>query len=76
MHNLTQSFSCLTGAHGLCDNTLQSQLLLLQVIRGRVLNLELSHGIAESGLDLLLGPTLDLERHCWVGNNLLNSRDV
>ncbi|KAJ8610278.1 hypothetical protein MRB53_038681 [Persea americana] len=38
--------------HGLSHNTLQRQLLLLQVLRARVLNLELSHGIAQRRLDL------------------------
>jgi hypothetical protein len=33
----------------------------------------LSHGIAESGLNLVLGTTLDLDGHRWVRDNLLDS---
>jgi hypothetical protein len=66
----------LAGGHGLGDHSLQCKLLLLQVIGGGILDLELSHGIAESRLDLVLGSTLELEGHGGVGDDLLDSRDV
>lgn len=66
----------LAGRHGLGYESLESQLLLLEVVGGRVLNLELSHGVAHGSLDLLLGTTLDLVAQGWVGNDLLNAGDV
>ena len=66
----------LSGRHGLGDNSLEGQFLLLQVLTAGVLDLELSHGIRESALDLLLLATLELHGHGWVGNNLLNTADV
>jgi hypothetical protein len=66
----------LAGGHGLGDHSLQGKLLLLQVIRGGIFDLELSHGVAESRLDLVLSSALELERHGGVRDDLLNSRDV
>lgn len=66
----------LARGHGLGDHSLQGKLLLLQVVRGGLLNLKLGHGIAKGGLDLVLGTTLELEGHGGVGDDLLNSRDV
>lgn len=62
--------------HGLGDNTLQGNLLLLQVLSGRILDLELSHGVGEGLLDLVLLATLELERKRWVGDDVLNTGDV
>jgi hypothetical protein len=66
----------LAGGHSLGDQALESQLLLLEVLGGGVLDLELSHGVAEGRLDLLLVATLELHRHAGVGDDLLNTRDV
>jgi len=66
----------LSGRHGLGDNSLEGQLLPLQVFTSGVLDLELGHGVAEGALDLLLLATLELHGHAWVGNNLLNTGDV
>jgi hypothetical protein len=66
----------LAGRHGLGNNSLQCKLLLLQVIRGRIFDLELGHSIAEGRLDLVLGSPLELEGHGGVGYNFLDSRDV
>ena len=66
----------LAGRHSLGDNSLQCELFLLQVIRCWVLNLKLSHGIAESGLDLVLCSALKLEGHGWVRNNFFHSWDI
>lgn len=73
---LVGSFRRLSGGHGLCDESLQSKLLLLEILGGGVLDLELSHGVAESRLDLVLVATLDLEGHAWVSDDLLNTGDV
>jgi hypothetical protein len=62
--------------HGLGDQALESKLLLLKVLGSRILNLELSHGIAKSGLNTLLVATLELHGHTRVGDNLLNTGDV
>jgi len=66
----------LAGGHGLGDQALEGQLLLLKVLGGGVLNLELGHGVAESRLDLLLVATLQLHGHAGVRNDLLNTGDV
>ena len=66
----------LASGHGLGDEALKSQFLLLQVFRGRVLDLELAHGVAQSRLDLLLVATLELEGLGGVGNDLLDTGDV
>jgi len=71
-----QSKPNLAGRESLGDSTLESQLLLLQVISRGVLDLELGHSLAESRLDLLLLSALDLEGHRWVRDDLLNPRDV
>jgi hypothetical protein len=62
--------------HSLGDQTLESKLLLLEVLGGGVLNLELGHGVAESGLNALLVATLELHGHAGVGDDLLNTGDV
>ena len=66
----------LASGHGLGDEALKSQFLLLQVFRGRVLDLELAHGVAQSRLDLLLVATLELKGHGGVGDDFFNARDV
>lgn len=66
----------LSGQHTLGNETLERQLLLLQVVRGRVVNLKLLHGVAESRLNLLASATLELEGHCRVADDLLNPGDV
>lgn len=66
----------LTGGHGLGHQSLERELLLLQVISGRVLNLELAHGLAERLLNLVLLATLELEGQGRVGDDLLNAGDV
>jgi hypothetical protein len=66
----------LTGGHGLGHQSLKSKLLLLEVVSRRVLNLELAHGLAEGLLNLVLLSALELERQCWVGDDLLNAGDV
>ena len=71
-----QSKPYLAGGQSLGNGALESQLLLLQVISRRVLDLELGHSLAESRLNLLLLSALDLEGHRWVGDDLLNPRDV
>ena len=43
---------------------------------GGVLDLELSHGITKSGLNLLASTTLELQAHGGVADDLLNPRDV
>lgn len=70
------SYLHLAGGHGLGDQALQSQLLLLEVLGGGVLNLKLGHSIAQSGFDLLLVATLQLGGHSRVRNDLLNTGDV
>ena len=64
------------AASDLCDNALQCQLLLLQVITARVLNFELRHGVRQRALDLLLLTSLELHAHRRVRDNLLNPADV
>lgn len=66
----------LSGREGLGDNALERQLLLLQVISRSILNLELSHGVAESRLNLLLLATLEADSGHGVGDHLLNTGDV
>ena len=51
-----------TCRHGLGDQTLQSKLLLLQIVTAAVFDFELCHSVAESCLDLFPGATLELER--------------
>jgi hypothetical protein len=62
--------------HGLGNQALESELLLLEVLGGGVLNLELGHGVAESGLNALLVATLELHGHTGVRDDLLNTGDV
>lgn len=66
----------LPGGHGLGHQSLEGKLLLLEVLRGRVLNLELAHGVTESRLNALLVATLELHGHGGVRDELLNTRDV
>jgi len=66
----------LSGGHGLGDEALESKLLLLEVLGGGVLDLELSHGLADGLLDLLALVTLDLEGQSRVGDDLLDTADV
>jgi hypothetical protein len=62
--------------HGLGNQALEGELLLLEILGSGVLNLELGHGIAESGLNALLVATLELHGHARVGDDLLNTGDV
>lgn len=62
--------------HSLGNQTLESKLLLLEVLGGGVLNLELSHSITESRLNALLVAALELHGHTRVGDNLLDTGDV
>lgn len=66
----------LSGRHGLGDKALEGELLLLEVVGGGVLDLELGHGVAESGLDALAVAALHLDGHTGVGDDLLNAGDV
>ena len=66
----------LAGSEGLGNNSLKGQLLLLQIIGRGILNLELGHGVAESGLDLLLLATLQADSRSGVRDHLLNAGDV
>ena len=66
----------LAGGHSLGHETLKSQLLLLEVLGGGVLNLELGHSVTEGRLDLLLVATLQLHGHSGVRHNLLDTGDV
>ena len=66
----------LAGGKSLGDGALEGELLLLQVISRGVLDLELSHSVRKSGLDLVLLSALDLEGHGWVGDDLLDTGDV
>jgi len=68
--------SCLTRGHGLGDQSLERQLLLLQVLSAGVLNLQLAHGLAETLLNLVLLATLELEGKSWVRDNLLDTGNV
>ena len=66
----------LSGGESLGDNALERELLLLQVISRSILDLELSHGVRESRLDLLLLAALEADGCGRVGDHLLNARDV
>lgn len=66
----------LSGGHGLGHKALQGKLLLLQVFSRGVLDLQLAHSVAERLLDSLLLAALELQRHCGVGDDLLNTADV
>ena len=66
----------LSRGHGLGDDALQGELLLLQVVGSGVLNLELGHGVAQGGLDLLLLATLQLEGQAGVRDDVLHAGDV
>ncbi len=66
----------LSCGHGLGDKALEGQLLLLEIVGRRVLNLELSHGVAQRLLDLLLLAALELERQARVRDDIFNARDV
>lgn len=67
---------CLSRGHGLGDETLEGELLLLEVLGGGVAELEGSHGVADGALDLLLLATLELEGEGRVGDDLLDTADV
>jgi hypothetical protein len=71
-----QRRSRLSGRESLGDDALERELLLLEVLGGGVLNLELSHGVGESSLDLLLLATLEADGGGRVGDHLLNAGDV
>lgn len=71
-----QQYLHLPGSHGLGHETLESKLLLLEVLGSRVLNLKLGHGITERGLNLFLVATLQLHGHGRVRDKLFNTRNV
>lgn len=66
----------LAGRHSLGHETLESKLLLLEVLGGGVLNLKLGHGVRKSRLDALLVATLQLHGQGRLGDHLLNTGDV
>src|ERR1700761_2745562 len=66
----------LSCGEGLGDNSLQSQFLLLQVVTSSVLNFQLLHGLTQARLNLFLLAPLELHRHCWIGNHILNPCDM
>lgn len=67
---------CSTSSVRLRYRTLKSEVLLLEVLGRGVLNLELGHGIRQSGLNLLLLAALELAGRERVGDHLLDTRDV
>ena len=71
-----QRRSRLSGRESLGDDALERELLLLEVLGGGVLNLELSHGVGESSLDLLLLAALEADGGGGVGDHLLDTGDV
>lgn len=66
----------LSGGHGLGDEALEGELLLLEVLGRGILDLELGHGLADGLLDLLALVALDLEGHGRVGDDLLDTANV
>jgi hypothetical protein len=66
----------LSGGESLGDDALERKLLLLEVLGGGVVDLELSHGVRESRLDLLLLAALEADRSSGVGDHLLDAGDV
>ena len=66
----------LTRGHGLGHQSLQGQFLLFEVVRVRILDLELCHCIAEGSFDLFFGTALDFERHGGVRCDFFNAGDV
>lgn len=66
----------LSGGESLGDDALEGELLLLEVLGGRVLDLELGHGVGESGLDLLLLAALEADGGGGVRDHLLDAGDV
>jgi len=73
-HN--HNHNALPGVHGPGHETLDGNLSLLEVLGRGVLNLELSHGITEGLLNLLLLAALQLHGQTWVRDLLLDTRDV
>lgn len=66
----------LSRGHGLGDETLEGELLLLEVLGGAIGELKSTHGVADSLLNLLLLATLELEGESGVGDNLLDTANV
>lgn len=66
----------LAGRHGLGHETLESELVLLEVLGGGVGDLKSSHGLGDLLLDLVLLATLELEGQSGVGDDLLNTANV
>ena len=56
----------LAGGESLGDNTLECELLLLEIISGGILDLKLGHGVAEGRFNLLLLATLESDRGSGV----------
>ena len=68
--------SRLAAGHGLGHETLEGELLLLQLLGGGVVDLKGAHRVADGGLDLVLLATLELERQRGVRDELLDVGDV
>ena len=66
----------LPSGHSLSNESFEGKLLLLEILRSGIFDLELSHSIAESGFDLLLVTTLQLHRHGGIGDDLLDAGNV
>lgn len=66
----------LSGGHGLGNQPLDGQLLLLQVLSGGIGELQGGHGLANAAFDLLLLATLEFEGQGRVGDNLFDTANV
>lgn len=66
----------LSRGHGLGHKPLERKLLLLEVLGGRVLELEGTESLRHGLLNLLLLVTLDLERQGGVRDDLLDAGDI
>jgi hypothetical protein len=69
-------FPFLARGHGLGHEALEGKLLLLELLGGRVLNLELAHSVAEGLLNLVLLALLQLEGQSGVRDDVLNTGNV
>jgi hypothetical protein len=68
--------SDLARGHGLGDQTLEGELVLLEILGGALVELEGGHSVADGALDLLLLATLELEGESRVGDDLLDTANV
>jgi hypothetical protein len=69
-------FSHLSRGHGLGDEALEGELLLLEVLSGAVADLQGRHSLRDGCLDLLLLATLELQGQSGVRDDLLDAADV